>query len=148
MLHGIQCIQSGCFWTCCKKSTAVNRDAFGQASKNPLHSIMLPESTAFNHTAWNPLHSTGFNFFMLHGINCIQSCCMESTAFNWDAFYQAAWITLHSITLHGIHCVNDAAWNTLPSIGMLLAMVHKIHCIQSCCMVSNAFNRDVFGHAA
>ncbi|MDX5053281.1 hypothetical protein, partial [Streptococcus suis] len=61
-----------------------------------------------------------FHFFMLPGIHCIQSRCMESTAFNRDAFYQAAWNPLHSITLHGIHC------------------------IQSRCMESTVFNQDAF----
>ncbi|MFW1893718.1 hypothetical protein, partial [Acinetobacter geminorum] len=68
------------------------------------------ESTAFNDTAWNLLHSLGIHLAMLHVIHFVQSgcilpCCMESTAFS------------------------DAAWNALPSIGMLWAMLHKIHCI-------------------
>jgi len=29
---------------------------------------------------------------------------------------------------------SDAAWNALPSIGMLWAMLHKIHCILSGCI--------------
>ena len=92
---------------------------------------------------------------MLHGIHCIQSCCMESTAFNRDAFYQAAWNPLHSLTLHGIHCIQlrcilprcmdytaftPNAWNPLH-----LMTLHGIHCIQSgcfgpCCKTSTAFN--------
>ncbi|WP_410617532.1 hypothetical protein, partial [Amycolatopsis sp. lyj-109] len=83
------------------------------------------EYTAFNHNAWNPLHSIGMLWAMLqknplhsigmhwaslHGLQCIQSGsiapqCMESSAFN------------------------DAAWNPLHSIGMLWAMPHKIHFI-------------------
>ena len=48
---------------------------------------------------------------------------------------------------------NLAAWNPLHSIGMLLAMLHKIHCIQSrCigprCMDSTAYNRDPLCHSA
>src|SRR5512139_2214184 len=43
---------------------------------------------------------------------------------------------------------NDAAWNPLQSIGMLWAMLHKIHCMQSCCMESTAFNRVPLLHAA
>ena len=43
---------------------------------------------------------------------------------------------------------NDAAWNPLQSIGMLWAMVHKIHCMQSCCMEYTAFNRVPLLHAA
>ena len=163
MLHGIHCIQSGCFGTCCRKSPALNRDDLGHAAKNPLHSIMLqlstafsrntlglaannPQhsimlqvSTAFNHAALNSLHSIGFHFFMLPGMHCIKSRCMESIAFYWDAFYQAAWNPLHSSMLHGIHYIqsgcmlpgcmyytafNDIAWNPLPSIGMLLALLH------------------------
>src|SRR5512135_581454 len=43
---------------------------------------------------------------------------------------------------------SDAAWNALPSIGMLWAMLHRIKCIQSSWMESTAFNRDAFYHAA
>ena len=48
---------------------------------------------------------------------------------------------------------NLAAWNPLNSIGMLLAMLHKRHCIQSgCtgprCMDSTAYNRDPLHHNA
>src|SRR5512137_1818145 len=44
---------------------------------------------------------------MLHGIHCIQSCCIKSTAFNRVPFLHAAWHTLHSNTLHGIHCIQS-----------------------------------------
>ena len=123
-LHGIHCIQSGSIKPRCMEYTGFNGDAFYHAASNPLHSVMphgttafigilwaslhkIPciylgsispccmESTAFNDTAWNPLHQSG----------CILPCCMESTAFS------------------------DAAWNALHSIGMLWAMLHKIHCI-------------------
>ncbi|MDD0237783.1 hypothetical protein PSY40_22830, partial [Shigella flexneri] len=60
-LHGIQCIQLGFILQGCM------------------------ELTAFNHNAWNPLHSIGMLWAMLHKIHCIQSCCMESTAFNHAA---------------------------------------------------------------
>ncbi|MFW2011156.1 hypothetical protein ACG91E_20390, partial [Acinetobacter nosocomialis] len=60
-LHGIHCIQSGCILPRCM------------------------DYTAFNHNAWNPLHSIGMLWAMLHKIHCIQSCCMESTAFNHAA---------------------------------------------------------------
>ena len=108
-LHGIHCIQSGCFWPCCIKSTA------------------------FKYSA---------------GIHCLQSCCIKSPAFNRVPFLHSAWNTLHSIMLHGIHgiqtgCIlpgcmestafNHAAWNPLHSSGMLLAMLHKIQCIQLFC---------------
>ncbi|WP_217902355.1 hypothetical protein, partial [Klebsiella pneumoniae] len=63
------------------------------------------ESSAFIDAAWNPLHSIGMLWAMLHKIHCIQSRCMESTAFNRDAFYKAAWITFHTLKMHGIHCV-------------------------------------------
>ena len=65
----------------------------------------------------------------MHGIHCIQSCCMESTAFNRDALGLTPWTPLHSIL-------------------MLLAMLHKIHCIQSCCRESTAFKQDAFYQAA
>ena len=158
MLHGIHGIQSHCM-----ESTAFKWHAFYQAAWNPLHSIMLPvihciqsgcilpgcmKSTAFNPAAWNPLHSIGMHFTRMHGIHCIQSQYMESTAFNRDAFYQAACITLHSTRCKESTAFNDAAWNPLHSIGMLLAMLHKVHCIQSCSKESTASNRHGFGHAA
>ena len=119
MLHGIHCLQSGCFWPCCIKSTAFNRDALG-----------LTASTAeYNrdplcHNAWSLLHS-----MTLHGIHCIQSgcfgpCCIKSTAFN------------------------HAAWNPLYSIGMHFTTLQGLHFIQSQCMESTAFHRDALGHAA
>ncbi|WP_232339727.1 hypothetical protein, partial [Proteus mirabilis] len=81
------------------------------------------ESTAFNHAAWNPLHSIGMLWAMLHNIHCIQSGfigprCLESTAFN------------------------HAAWNPLHSIGFHFFTLHGIHCIQTRCQESTAFNRD------
>ena len=116
-LHGLHCIQSQCM-----ESTAFNCD--------PLR-----------HNAWNPLHS-----MTLHGIHCIQKgwfwpCCVKSTAFNRDALGLSAWTPQHYIWLHGLHCIisrcmessafNDAAWNPLHSIGMIWAMLHIIHSIQS-----------------
>ena len=99
---------------------------------------------------------------MLHGIHCIQSCCIKSTAFNRDALGLAAWNKLHSIRLHGIHCIqwgcilpccmeftafNHNAWNPLHSIGMLWAMLHKIHRNYSGCswrldLDGSRYNRD------
>ena len=107
------------------------------------------ESTAFNHAAWNPLHSIRMHFNKLHGIHsvitlhglrCIQSGsitpqCMESSAFNRDAFYQAAWNP----------CIHHTAWTPLHTIGIHCATMHGILCIQSgcfgpCCIKSTAFN--------
>ena len=163
-MHGIHCIQSGCFGPCCIKSIA------------------------FNHAAWNPLHSIGMHFTMLHGLHCNQShCiefttfsrddlghapynaqhsigmisprCMDSTACNQDPSRHNAWNPLNSMTLHGIHCnqsgcfgpwcikstaCNHAAWNPLHSIGFHCFTLHGIHCIQSRCMESTAFNQDAF----
>ena len=140
MLHKIHCIQSGCIGPCCIKCTA------------------------FNHAAWNPLHSIGMHFTRLHELHFIHSKCMESTAFYGYALailhkihciQFAAWNPLHSIMLHCNHCIQSgtigpccmestafkhAAWNPLHSIGMLWAMLHKIHCIQSCCMESTALH--------
>ena len=39
---------------------------------------------------------------------------------------------------------NHAAWNPLPSIGMLLAMLHIIHCIQSGCIGPHCVNRTEY----
>ena len=65
-LHGIHCIQSGCFGPGCITSSA------------------------FNHPEWSPMHTIGMQFTTLHGVHCIQSRCMESTAFNRDALGHAA----------------------------------------------------------
>ena len=100
-LHGILCIQSGCIWPRCM------------------------EYTAFNHNAWNPLHSIGMLWAMLHKIHCIQSrCigprCMDSTAYNRDPLRHNAWNPLHSMTMHGIHFVQSG-------------------CFGPCCIKSTAF---------
>ena len=92
------------------------------------------ESSAFNHTAWNPLHSIRIHWAMLHGSLCLHSGsivlhCMESTAFNQDPLGQAA-------------C------NPLHSLGMHFTLLHGIQCIQSHCMESTAFNQDPLGHGA
>ena len=118
-MHGIHCIQSGCFGPCLIKSTAFNRDALGFAAWTPLHTIRIHCATmlgilAFIEASWNPLYSIGMLWAILHKIHCIQSCCMVSTAFNRDV-------------------LGHAALNPLHSIGMLWAMLPKIHCIQSCC---------------
>ena len=102
-MHGIHCIQSGCFGPYCIKSTAFNLAAW-----NPMHSIMLHKIHAFKrvpilHTAWNPLHSIGMHFTTLHILHCIELQCIEFTAFNREAFYTTAWNPLHLITLHVIH---------------------------------------------
>src|SRR5512138_3371700 len=120
------------------------------------------ESTAFNHAAWNPLHSIGMHFtrlpgihafITLHGLHCIQSGCFAPYCMKSTAFNHAPWNPLHSIMLHNIHCIQNvpflhAAWNPLHSIGMHVPTLHGVHCIQSKCMESTAFNRDALGHAA
>src|SRR5512139_2766853 len=98
------------------------------------------EYTAFNQNAWNPLHSIGMLWAMLHTIYCIQSgClgphCMDSTAYNRDPLHHNAWNPLHSIrmhvpTLHGVHCIHHAAWTPLHTIGIHCATMHGILCIQ------------------
>ena len=95
------------------------------------------EYTAFNHNAWNPLHSIGMHFTRLHGIHCIQSRCMESTAFNQAALYHAAWIPLISITMPGIHCIQSGCFGqccfkSTALIGMHWASLHD----------STAYNQD------
>ena len=120
-LYGINFIPSHCM-----ESTAFNRDAFYHVACSSLHSITM------------------------HGIHCIQSgcfgpCLIKSTEFNRDALGIAAWTPLHTIrihcaTMHGILAFIDAACNPMYSIGMLWAMLHKIHCIQSCFMESTALN--------
>src|SRR5512135_1442795 len=112
-LHGIHCIPSGSFGPCCIKSTAFNRDALGIAAWTPLHSIRM------HFTRLPGIHA----FITLHGLHCIQSGSIAPQCMEYSAF-------------------NDAPWNPLHSIGMLLAMHHKIHCIQRRCMESTEFNWD------
>ena len=118
--------------------------------------------TAFNHNAWNPLHSIGMLWAVLHKIHCIQSCFLNPlhSVMLHKSLHS---IGFHFFTLHGIHCIQSrcmestafnrdafyhAAWFSLHSITM-----HGIHCIPSgcfgpCCIKSTAFNRDALGHAA
>ena len=106
------------------------------------------ESTAFNHAAWNPLHSIGIHWATLHGIHCIHSGsisqrCMEYTALNLDAWNPLLnWYQLH-----------NSAGNPLHSIGIHCRMLHGFHCMQPGyiaprCMQSTAFTLDAFHTAA
>ena len=140
------------------------------------------DSAALPHASWNPLHSLGMHFTLLHGIGCIQTQCMESTAFNRDTFYHAAWSALQSITMHGIHCIqsacfgpccikstafNHAAWNPLYSFTLQKStefnkvpflhaplnpphalMLHGIHSIQSGCILPGCMESTAFNDAA
>ena len=130
------------------------------------------ELTAFNLNTWNPLHSIGMLWAMLHKIHCIQSCFLNPLhsvmlhkilAFNWVPFLHAAWNTLHSITLHGIHCIlsgcigprciDSTAYNRDPLhhnawILLHLMTLHGIHCIQSGCFWPWCIKSTAFNHAA
>ena len=93
--HGIHCIQLGCIVTRCMESPS-----FNHAVWNPMHSMgsivhRCMEYTAFNHAACNPLHCIGFHCSTLHGIDCIQSCCIKSMAFHRDPLGHTAWNPLH-----------------------------------------------------
>src|SRR5512139_3773356 len=63
------------------------------------------ESSAFNDAAWNPLHSIGMVWAMLHKIHCIQSECIGPLCMDSTALHLAAWTPLHYISLHGILCI-------------------------------------------
>ena len=173
----------------CSRFHAVSLNAVDSMQHGKMH----PDWCSVIHAAWRNGTILNAVDFMQHGtkhadwIHCIQSCCIISTAFLRDALGLAAWNTLHSITLHGIHyiqwgcilqcCIeftefNHNAWNPLHSIGMLWAMLHKIHWfnhaawnplhsigmhftrlhglhfIHSKCMESTAFYRDALGHTA
>ena len=159
------------------ESTALNRDALGQAAINPLHSFMLQESTAFNHAAWYPLHSIGMFWDMLPkihsiksgwfgpcckkftafihaaGIHCIQSCCIKSTAFIRVPFLPAAWITRHSITLHGIYCIQSGWFGPccIKSTAFNHAAWNSLHSIGIQCAKMHGIHcikRDPLSHAA
>src|SRR5512145_3116809 len=70
------------------------------------------ESSAFNHAAWNPLHSIGMQFTTLNGVHCIQSSCMESPAFNRDALGHAA-----RPLSHQLHQLSMApSWHFRPTV--------------------------------
>ena len=123
MLHVIHCIQSGCILPGCM------------------------ESTAFNHAAWNPLHS-----ITLHGIHCIQSgcilisCmesiqssrCMDSAAYSRDPLRHNAWNPLHSIGMH---------FTRLPGIHAFITL-HGLHCIQSGSILPRSVDYTAFNHNA
>ena len=101
------------------------------------------ESTAFNHSAWNPVHSISIPWAMLHGGHCIQSrynapLCIESTAFNnaaWDPLHSIRylWATLRESSAFHRDPLHNAAWNIRHSIG-----IHSPHCMES----------TAFNHAA
>ena len=146
MLHKIHCIQSGCIGPRCMDSTAYKRNPLRQNAWNTLHSTTLHGIHCIQSGCFGPCckKSTAFNH--VTGIHFIQSCCIKSTTFHRVPFLHAAWNTLHSIRLHGIHCIpsgcifprcmdytaiNHAAWNPLHSVGMIWAMLHIIHSIQS-----------------
>ena len=138
MLHGIRCIQSGCFGPCCIKSNAFTQDAF-----------VL--------TAWSPLNTIGIHCTTMQGVFCIPWRCMESTAFNRDALGHAAKNPLHSIMLQesttfnhaaGIYCIQLCCINRLHSLGFHLFTLHGINCTQSRCIKSTAFNQVALGLAS
>ncbi|OZS21052.1 hypothetical protein CIG57_30030, partial [Klebsiella michiganensis] len=61
--------------------------------------------SAFIDAAYNPLHSIGMLWAMLHIIQCIQLGCIwprsiDSTAYNKDQLQHNAWNPLHSMMLH------------------------------------------------
>ena len=116
------------------------------------------EYTAFN---WD-------TFATLHGINCIQSRCMDSTSFTRDAFHNAASDPVHSIMLHGIHCIQSgsigphcmestaftqyplqhAAWIPLHPTWIHCPTLHAIHCIHSGCISQRCMESSAFNHSA
>ena len=104
-LHGIHWIQSHCMestafnWGCIV-TRCMESPSFNHAVWNPMHSMgsivhRCMEYTAFNHAACNPRHCIGFHCSTLHGIDCIQSCCIKSMAFHRDPLGHTAWNPLH-----------------------------------------------------
>ena len=84
--------------------------------------------------AYTTVTASLMHFTMLHGIPCMQLCCIESTTFKSDAFTLPDAHPLYSMTLHGIDCINwdavyRAAGNPLHSLGIHLAMRHVRHCV-------------------
>ena len=143
-MHGIHCIQSGCFGPCCIKSTAFNQVAFGPCCKY---------STVFNHAAWNPLPSIGMLLAMLHILHCIQSgCigphCVNRTEYNRDPLCHNAWSLLHCMTLHGIHCIQSGCLGPCCKISTAFIHAAGIQCIQSCCIKYTSYNRVPLLHSA
>ena len=133
-MHGIHCIQSESIAPRCLVSTAFNGDPF-------------------SHAAWYTLRSIRMHFTTLHGIHCIQSCCMESTAFNRDALGLAAWTPPHFIIHHAAHCKHSAPTLHATRPPLHSIMLHGIQCIQlgcmePCCMEVTSFNRDALSHPA
>ena len=101
-LHAIHCIHSGCISQRCMESSAFNHSACNSVNQSRQIGPCCMESTAFNQdplcqAACNPLHSLWMHFTLLHGVQCIQSHCIES---------------MHSIginytKLHGIHLIQS-----------------------------------------
>src|SRR5512136_1539857 len=111
------------------------------------------ESTAFNHAAWNPLHSIRMHVPTLHGVHCIQSKCMESPAFNRDALGHAAYNPLHSIGMHwaslyGLQCIQSGSIAPQFTESSHSLTLHVIHCIQSVCFVPCCMKSTAFNHAS
>ena len=129
MLHIIHCIQSGCIGPHCVNRTEYNRDPLCHNAWSLLHCMTLHGIHCIQSGCLGPCCKISTAFIHAAGIQCIQSCCIKSTAFNRDECYHAASITLY-----------HNAWIPLPSIGMLLAMLHKIHCIQSGCIGPHCVN--------
>ena len=118
------------------------------------------ESTAFNryplpHAAWIPLHPTWIHCPTLHAIHCIHSGCISQRCMESSAFNHSACNSVHQSRPIGPCCMEStafnqdplghAAWNPLHSIGIHLATLHGIHCVQlgcilPCCMESTAFS--------
>jgi len=73
---------------------------------------------------------------------------MDHTALNHTAWNPLHSIGMNFIRLHGIHCIQSSCMESTAFNGMFWAMLHKIHCIQSCSKESTASNRDILGHAA
>ncbi|MFW1752727.1 hypothetical protein, partial [Acinetobacter baumannii] len=70
-------------WSLCSEAQCILIDCSGFFAAWPKASRLNGVDSM--HCDWNPLHSIGMLWAMLHKIHCIQSCCMESTAFNHAA---------------------------------------------------------------
>ena len=106
-MHGIHCIQSGCFGPRCIDSTAYNRDPLRHNAWSPLHSMTLHGIHCIQSGCFGPRCKKSTAFIHAAGIHCIQSCCINYPAFNRVPFLHAAWNTLHSIRLHCNQCIQS-----------------------------------------
>ena len=114
-----------------------------------LHEIHWLNRDVLGHAALNPMHSLRMHLSSLRGLHWIQSGSIAPKCIEFSAFHDTTWNPLHSIgmlwaMLQKIHCIQLCYRNPMHSIGMHWATLHRLHCMQSVsiapqCKESSAF---------